>query len=180
MTLLTSSRKWTITSDVWIALLAIRQIGGTENSCAAGQRRQTGAAGRLITSRTALTNRDRSGLAGNAVRRGVHRVTDLERFPVPRVTDLEKIPVRISKDEAPMPLPVVGPLFISPCLRPCQFYKENPDRPKDSKTHSHSLAPSAKMKTKEKNLLHKKHSRKRKEINKRGKCTYKSSTRMNS
>ena len=33
----------------------------------------------------------------------VHRVTDLERFPV-----------RISKDEAPMPLPVVGPLFISP------------------------------------------------------------------
>ena len=33
----------------------------------------------------------------------VHRVTDLERFPV-----------QISKDEAPMPLPVVGPLFISP------------------------------------------------------------------
>ena len=33
----------------------------------------------------------------------VHRVTDLERFPV-----------RISKDEAPTPLPVVGPLFISP------------------------------------------------------------------
>ena len=35
----------------------------------------------------------------------VHRVTDLERFPV-----------RISKDEAPTPLPVVGPLFISPLL----------------------------------------------------------------
>ena len=33
----------------------------------------------------------------------VHRVTDLERFPV-----------RISKDEAPTPLPVAGRLFISP------------------------------------------------------------------
>ena len=33
----------------------------------------------------------------------VHRVTDLERFPV-----------RFSKDEAPMPLPVVRPLFIPP------------------------------------------------------------------
>ena len=33
----------------------------------------------------------------------VHRVTNLERFPV-----------RISKDEAPTPLPVVGPSFISP------------------------------------------------------------------
>ena len=33
----------------------------------------------------------------------VHRVTDLKRFPV-----------RISKDEAPTPLPVVGPSFISP------------------------------------------------------------------
>ena len=30
-----------------------------------------------------------------------------------RVTDLEKIPVRISKDEAPTPLSVVGLLFIS-------------------------------------------------------------------
>ena len=30
-----------------------------------------------------------------------------------RVTDLGKNPVRISKDEAPMPLSVVGPLFIS-------------------------------------------------------------------
>ena len=30
-----------------------------------------------------------------------------------RVTDLEKHPVRISKDEAPTPLSVVGPLFIS-------------------------------------------------------------------
>ena len=28
-----------------------------------------------------------------------------------RVNDLEKIPVQISKDEAPMPLSVVGPLF---------------------------------------------------------------------
>ena len=35
---------------------------------------------------------------------------------VHRVTDLEKIPVRISKDEVPTPLPVVGPLFISPLL----------------------------------------------------------------
>ena len=35
--------------------------------------------------------------------RGVHRVTDLENFPV-----------RISKDEALMPLPVAGPLFIFP------------------------------------------------------------------
>ena len=33
---------------------------------------------------------------------------------VHRVTDLEIFPVRISKDEAPTPLPVVGPLFISP------------------------------------------------------------------
>ena len=32
------------------------------------------------------------------------------------VTDLEKCPVRISKDEAPTLLPVVGPLFISPLL----------------------------------------------------------------
>ena len=32
------------------------------------------------------------------------------------VTDLERFPVRISKDEAPTPLPVVGPLFISPLL----------------------------------------------------------------
>ena len=31
---------------------------------------------------------------------------------VNRVTDLERFPVRISKDEAPTPLPVVGPLFI--------------------------------------------------------------------
>ena len=30
-----------------------------------------------------------------------------------RVTDLEKIPFCISKDEAPTPLSVVGPLFIS-------------------------------------------------------------------
>ena len=33
-----------------------------------------------------------------------------------RVTDLEKIPVAISKDEAPTPLSVVGPLFISSLL----------------------------------------------------------------
>ena len=39
------------------------------------------------------------------VSRGVHRVTDLETFPV-----------RISKDEAPTPLPVIGPLFISSLL----------------------------------------------------------------
>ena len=32
---------------------------------------------------------------------------------VHRVNDLEKFPVRISKDEALTPLPVVGPLFIS-------------------------------------------------------------------
>ena len=34
------------------------------------------------------------------------------------VTDLDKFPVRISKDEAPTPLPVVGPLFISPFVVP--------------------------------------------------------------
>ena len=33
-----------------------------------------------------------------------------------RVMDLEKIPVRISKDEAPTSLSVVGPLFISSLL----------------------------------------------------------------
>ena len=33
-----------------------------------------------------------------------------------RVTDLEKIAVRISKDEAPTPLSVVGTLFISSLL----------------------------------------------------------------
>ena len=32
----------------------------------------------------------------------------------PQVTDLERFPVRISKAEAPTPLPVVGRLFISP------------------------------------------------------------------
>ena len=31
-------------------------------------------------------------------------------------TNLEKIPVRISKDEAPTPLSIVGPLFISSLL----------------------------------------------------------------
>ena len=38
-----------------------------------------------------------------------HRVTDLEQIPVP---------VRISKDEAPTPLSVAGPLFISSLLFP--------------------------------------------------------------
>ena len=33
-----------------------------------------------------------------------------------RVTDLEKNPFRISKDEAPTPFSVVGPLFISSLL----------------------------------------------------------------
>ena len=33
-----------------------------------------------------------------------------------RITDLENIPVRVSKDEAPTPLSVVGPLFISSLL----------------------------------------------------------------
>ncbi len=33
-----------------------------------------------------------------------------------RVADLETIPVRISKDEVPTPLSVVGPLFISTLL----------------------------------------------------------------
>ena len=33
-----------------------------------------------------------------------------------RVTDLEKNPVRITKDEAPTPLSVAGPLFISSLL----------------------------------------------------------------
>ena len=35
---------------------------------------------------------------------------------VHRVTDLEKFPVQISKDETPMPLSVVGPLFTSSLL----------------------------------------------------------------
>ena len=34
-----------------------------------------------------------------------------------RVTDLENIPVRISKDEAPTPLSVVGPLFLPSLFR---------------------------------------------------------------
>ena len=42
-----------------------------------------------------------------------------------RVTDLEIFPVRISKDEAPKPLSLVGPLFFPPCyfifLEPCQL-----------------------------------------------------------
>ena len=54
----------------------------------------------------------------------VHHVTLGSRCKIAsshRVTDLEKIPVRISKDEAPMPLSVVGPLFISSLLflEPC-------------------------------------------------------------
>ena len=35
------------------------------------------------------------------------------KIHVHRVTDMERFPVRISKDEVPTPLPVVGPLFIS-------------------------------------------------------------------
>ena len=38
-------------------------------------------------------------------------VTDMEKLTW--VTNMDKIPVRISKDEAPTPLSVVGPLFIS-------------------------------------------------------------------
>ena len=52
----------------------------------------------LHTSHTA----EQSVWAQIHVCRGVHRVTGLE-----------KCPFRISKDEAPTPLPVVGPLFIS-------------------------------------------------------------------
>ena len=48
-----------------------------------------------------------------------HYVTLGSRFKMAsnhRVTDLEKCPVRISKDEAPTPLSVAGPLFISSLL----------------------------------------------------------------
>ena len=48
-----------------------------------------------------------------------HYVTLGSRFKIAsshRVIDLEKIPVRISKDEAPTPLPVIEPLFISSLL----------------------------------------------------------------
>ena len=41
----------------------------------------------------------------NYICRGFHRVTDLKRFPV-----------RVSKDDAPTPLPALGPLFITPLL----------------------------------------------------------------
>ena len=41
-------------------------------------------------------------------------VTDMEKQTW--VTNMEQIPVRISKDEAPTPLSVVGPLFISSLL----------------------------------------------------------------
>ena len=51
---------------------------------------------KFFTDRTLLDNQ-----FGLHVCRGVHRVTGLKKFPV-----------RISKDEAPTPLPVVGPLFI--------------------------------------------------------------------
>ena len=50
------------------------------------------------------------------VRTYVHYITLGSRCKMAsnhRVTHLEKIPVRISKDEAPTPLSVVGPLFIS-------------------------------------------------------------------
>ena len=57
--------------------------------------------------------------------RGVHRVTDLEKFPV-RISKMKLLSVGVPQgnrlgnisssnlqDEAPTPLPVVGPLFIS-------------------------------------------------------------------
>ena len=55
---------------------------------------------KCLTDRALLSNQSGPQIH---VCRGVHRVTGLE-----------KCPVRISKDEAPTPLPVVGPLFISP------------------------------------------------------------------
>ena len=45
-----------------------------------------------------------------------HSGESLQMASSHRVTDLEKIPVRISKDEAPTPLSVVGPLFNSSLL----------------------------------------------------------------
>ena len=47
-----------------------------------------------------------------------HSGESLQMASSHRVTDMEKIPVRISKDEAPTPLSVVGPLFISSLLFP--------------------------------------------------------------
>ena len=44
------------------------------------------------------------------------RPTSLWGVAAKWLTGLEKIPVRISKDEAPTPLSVVGPLFISSLL----------------------------------------------------------------
>ena len=68
-------------------------------------------------------------------------------------------------------------------LRPCQFYKEYIET--DQRTQKYFLTPWHRVQRfklkKEKNLFHKKPSRKKeREINKRSKCTYKSSARMNS
>ena len=52
-----------------------------------------------------LLARIKSKAIGRPFCRGYHRVTDLDTFPV-----------RISKDKTPKPLPVAGPLFISPLL----------------------------------------------------------------
>ena len=75
------------------------------------------------------------------------------KLPVDTPTDLNvllNVPSRIVR------------LSLARNLRPCQLYKEYPDRPKDPKTLSDILAPSAEIKTKDKNFLHKKPSRKRK------------------
>ena len=42
-----------------------------------------------------------------------HSGKSLQMASSHRITDLEKIPVRISKDEAPTPLSVLAPLFVS-------------------------------------------------------------------
>ena len=55
-----------------------------------------------------------------------------------------------------------------------------PDRPKDSEIHFNTLSPSAKIKRGEKNFSTRNPPEKEREINKRGKCTHKSSARMNS
>ena len=66
-----------------------------------------------------LSYRKRRHDAENHVHTYAHYVTLWSRCKIAsshRITDLEKIPVRISKDEAPTPLSVVGPLFISSLL----------------------------------------------------------------
>ena len=67
-------------------------------------------------------------------------------------------------------------------LRPCHFYKEYPDRPKDSEiqyilTRWH---PVQRWRQRRKTSFAWNLPEKEREINKRGKCTYKSSARMNS